>query len=198
MFHSLTGGGCVISPVNEGKQSVVKHMLAIDWKFWKSYLRPSTARSITIKMLGRVAGTLQLWIIYIYIYICDCLTSQNILCSMRITFVINVYTCAALRELFRAKLGYPSSDFSSGELTRNHPNQGSCRSDVQLVPGDVDNKGNVVEEVDKTSSDLTNLVNLNDTSDEFFDVPETSGYDQSEADWIPDFVPDMYSRVNTF
>ncbi|WCJ41008.1 hypothetical protein M5689_021900 [Euphorbia peplus] len=74
----LKSGGYVISPVNQGKRSVVKHMLAIDWKFWKSYLRASSARSITIQMLGRVA---------------------------------------ALRELFRAKLGKcPSSDFSSGEL----------------------------------------------------------------------------------
>ncbi|PPD79714.1 hypothetical protein GOBAR_DD23367 [Gossypium barbadense] len=51
----VAGGGYVISPVNEGKQSVVKHMLAIDWKFWKSYLRTSAARPITIRMLERVA-----------------------------------------------------------------------------------------------------------------------------------------------
>jgi hypothetical protein len=59
-LHTLTGGGYVISPANQGKQSVVKHMLAIDWKFWKSYLQPSSARSITIRMLGRVAGSFQL------------------------------------------------------------------------------------------------------------------------------------------
>ncbi|OMO67424.1 hypothetical protein CCACVL1_20525 [Corchorus capsularis] len=52
----LKSGGFVISPVNEGKHSVVKHMLAIDWKFWKSYLRTSAARSITIRMLERVAA----------------------------------------------------------------------------------------------------------------------------------------------
>lgn len=57
VFNSLAGGGYVVSPVNQGKQSVVKHMLAIDWKFWKSYLRTSSARSITIRMLGRVAGS---------------------------------------------------------------------------------------------------------------------------------------------
>lgn len=50
------GGGYVISPINRGKQSVVKHMLAIDWKFWKSYLFISSAKSITIRMLGRIAG----------------------------------------------------------------------------------------------------------------------------------------------
>ncbi|KAK9280269.1 hypothetical protein L1049_013957 [Liquidambar formosana] len=54
----LKSGGYVISPVNQGKQSVVKHMLAIDWKFWRSYVQASSARSITIRMLGRVAGEL--------------------------------------------------------------------------------------------------------------------------------------------
>ncbi|XP_052176020.1 protein ENHANCED DISEASE RESISTANCE 2 isoform X2 [Diospyros lotus] len=52
----LKSGGYVISPANQGKQSVVKHMLAIDWKFWKSYLHASSARNITIRMLGRVAA----------------------------------------------------------------------------------------------------------------------------------------------
>ncbi|OVA10121.1 Pleckstrin homology domain [Macleaya cordata] len=57
----LKSGGYVISPVNQGKQSVVKHMLAIDWKFWKSYLHTSSARSITIRMLGRVAALRELF-----------------------------------------------------------------------------------------------------------------------------------------
>ncbi|GAV84151.1 PH domain-containing protein/START domain-containing protein/DUF1336 domain-containing protein [Cephalotus follicularis] len=49
-------GGFVITPVNQGKQSIVKHMLAVDWKYWKLYMRPSSARSITIRMLERVAA----------------------------------------------------------------------------------------------------------------------------------------------
>ncbi|GMI88915.1 hypothetical protein like AT2G28320 [Hibiscus trionum] len=57
----LKSGGYVISPVNEGKQSVVKHMLAIDWKFWKSYIRTSAARSITTRMLERVAALRELF-----------------------------------------------------------------------------------------------------------------------------------------
>ncbi|KAH9660729.1 Pleckstrin (PH) and lipid-binding START domains-containing protein [Citrus sinensis] len=40
---------------------VVKHMLAIDWKCWRSYLQPSSARSITIRMLGRVAALRELF-----------------------------------------------------------------------------------------------------------------------------------------
>ncbi|XP_062082103.1 protein ENHANCED DISEASE RESISTANCE 2-like isoform X5 [Humulus lupulus] len=154
----LKSGGYVISPVNQGKQSVVKHMLAIDWKFWKSYLRSSSARSITIQMLGRVA---------------------------------------ALRELFKAKQGYSSSEFSSGELTMNN---GSCqnemdnRFDVQTMTREGSNKGNIAEEVDKAPSEHASLVSLNDAADEFFDVPEPSDYDQSETDWVPGFVPEMHSQ----
>ncbi|KAH9660737.1 Pleckstrin (PH) and lipid-binding START domains-containing protein [Citrus sinensis] len=55
------GGGYVITPMNHGKISVVKHMLAIDWKCWRSYLQPSSARSITIRMLGRVAALRELF-----------------------------------------------------------------------------------------------------------------------------------------
>ncbi|KAK8579669.1 hypothetical protein V6N12_069982 [Hibiscus sabdariffa] len=71
LYHSLVHKKCppqsgyvrahlksnvVIIPVNQGQQSIVKHMLAIDWKFWKFYLWPSAARSLTISMLKRVAG----------------------------------------------------------------------------------------------------------------------------------------------
>lgn len=51
-----SGGGYVVTPINQGKHSLVKHMLAVDWKFWKLYLRPSSARAITIRMLERLAG----------------------------------------------------------------------------------------------------------------------------------------------
>ncbi|KAL1323648.1 hypothetical protein HN51_033921 [Arachis hypogaea] len=57
----LKSGGYVISPVSNGKQSVVKHMLAIDWKFWKSYLKPSSTHSMTIRMLERVAALRELF-----------------------------------------------------------------------------------------------------------------------------------------
>lgn len=57
----LKSGGYVITPMNQGKKSVVKHMLAIDWKCWRSYLQPSSARSITIRMLGRVAALRELF-----------------------------------------------------------------------------------------------------------------------------------------
>ncbi|XP_047317928.1 protein ENHANCED DISEASE RESISTANCE 2 isoform X2 [Impatiens glandulifera] len=57
----IQSGGYVVSPMNEGKQSVVKHMLAIDWKLWRSYLQRSSAKSITIQMLERIAALRELF-----------------------------------------------------------------------------------------------------------------------------------------
>ncbi|KAG0493792.1 hypothetical protein HPP92_004786 [Vanilla planifolia] len=53
---SLKSGGYVISPVNQGKHSVVKHMLAIDWRFWKPCSLASSSRYVTVRMLARVAA----------------------------------------------------------------------------------------------------------------------------------------------
>lgn len=58
------GGGYVISPVNHGRQSAVKHMLAIDWNFWKVYVFTSSAKYVTINMLGRIAGNLLNYIFF--------------------------------------------------------------------------------------------------------------------------------------
>lgn len=57
----LKSGGYVITPINQGRQSVVRHMLAIDWKSWKSYLFPSSAKCVTVRMLGRVAALRELF-----------------------------------------------------------------------------------------------------------------------------------------
>ncbi|KAL3819966.1 hypothetical protein ACJIZ3_005871 [Penstemon smallii] len=52
----VKSGGYVITPMKNGKECVIKHMLAVDWRFWKSYLRKGSARSITIRVLGRVSA----------------------------------------------------------------------------------------------------------------------------------------------
>ncbi|KAJ0970491.1 hypothetical protein J5N97_023368 [Dioscorea zingiberensis] len=52
----VKSGGFVISPVNQGKQSVVKHMLEIDWKIWRSYIFSASAKYMTMQMIGRVAA----------------------------------------------------------------------------------------------------------------------------------------------
>ncbi|PNY06209.1 pleckstrin-like (PH) and lipid-binding START domain protein [Trifolium pratense] len=142
----LKSGGYVISPANMGKQSVVKHMLAIDWKCWRSYLKSSSAYSMTIQMLGRVA---------------------------------------ALRELFRTKLGNCNlSDYSSGELTRNIKNsvkEEYANSDTQIQVVDENNHDHSTGEVDPEHA---SLVSLNDADDEFYDVMELSNGDESENGWM--------------
>ncbi|EER91476.2 hypothetical protein BDA96_01G231400 [Sorghum bicolor] len=146
----LKSGGYVISPVNQGRQSVVKHMLAIDWKFWKSYLFTSSAKYITIRMLGRVA---------------------------------------ALREFFRAKNGNCACmEFSSGELTRDMglPQGENQRINLEIQQENENRRlegptegsvGGSNRHLNSTSS----FVQLNDATDEFFDVPDESEYDQREV-----------------
>ncbi|KAA8539305.1 hypothetical protein F0562_025997 [Nyssa sinensis] len=154
----LKSGGYVITPVKQGKESVVKHMLAIDWKFWKSYLRKASARSITIRMLERVA---------------------------------------ALRELFRAKAGNYSSEFSSGELTRDI---GLSQSEKEDIKTEVQNhqelrkteEDKMEDEPDRQLSGSSSLMGLNDAVDEFFDVPEPLDDNQSECDWPSDLSPELH------
>ncbi|KAI3520528.1 hypothetical protein L1887_09977 [Cichorium endivia] len=119
-------GGYVISPVNQYKQSVVRHMLAIDWKFWGPYLQKSSSKCLTIRMLERLA---------------------------------------ALRELVKTNL----SDclFTSQELKKDslmHYNETSMKSGVvHLV------------------QDPSNIVKMDDQTDEFFDFDDES---ESECNYI--------------
>ncbi|KAF6166244.1 hypothetical protein GIB67_031028 [Kingdonia uniflora] len=171
------GGGYVVSPVNKGKQSVVKHMLAIDWKFWKSYVRTSSARSITIRMLGRVAEFSEA-------------QGGNTLISL----------FAALRELFKAKLEkHHSTDFSSGELTRDIGLALIVKEDIKAeVKTKFENRNSDEEDfqedrVEKSPSNTASIGELNDTSDEFFDVAEPSDFNHSENEWS-DMSTEMHSQ----
>ncbi|KAI5648652.1 hypothetical protein M9H77_34657 [Catharanthus roseus] len=139
----LKSGGYVITPINKGKESIVKHMLAVDWKFWRSHLRKATTRSSTIHLLGRVA---------------------------------------ALRELFRAKGGKYSSEFISGEITRDISLPQGLKEDIKVAVDAKRNQEN--DELDRPVSGSSSLVGLNDAVDEFFDVPEPSDDDHSEHGWL--------------
>jgi hypothetical protein len=130
-------------------------MLAIDWKFWKSYLLASSAKYITIRMLGRVA---------------------------------------ALREFFRAKNGNCACiEFSSGELTRDMGLQQGENERLKIEMQSA-NESKRFEDTTEGSQGGSNrhlssagsLVQLNDTTDEFFDIPDESEYDQREAMWSSD------------
>ena len=59
-FDNHSGGGYAITPIDQGQRSLLKHMLAVDWKIWKCCLPASYARSTTIRILERVAGALLL------------------------------------------------------------------------------------------------------------------------------------------
>ncbi|XP_010555822.1 PREDICTED: protein ENHANCED DISEASE RESISTANCE 2-like [Tarenaya hassleriana] len=151
----VKSGGYVVTPMNNGTQSMVKHMIAIDWRSWNLYMRPSSARSITIRMVERVA---------------------------------------ALREMFRAKHGQFFSNLSSGDfmttktLSKNKTRAVSfegnkldevVKSEVTIMAG---------EEAEKTSSPRPSFMELNDMSDEFFDVlepHESSGFDSFIRDTSP-------------
>ncbi|CAN8279344.1 unnamed protein product [Cochlearia groenlandica] len=145
----VKSGGYVVTPVNKGKQSLVKHMVAIDWRSWNLYMRPSSARSITIRLVERLA---------------------------------------ALREMFKSKQGRGFTEFVSGEFLdtksclskiNNRPlKTEATRKDQELVKP---------EEMEKPSSARNSLMDLNDSSDEFFDVPEPN--EPSEFDSLIDSSP---------
>ncbi|KAF8403070.1 hypothetical protein HHK36_011164 [Tetracentron sinense] len=190
----LKSGGYVISPVNQGKQSVVRHMLAIDWKFWKSYLRASSTRSITIQMIGRLAGT---FILMMKLNCTSCSFWIFLLEKGEMDSICFVF--AALRELFRAKVGKYPSDVS-GELTRDIGLPCSEKEDIDVEVRTLAEKRKTEEEdltedeVEKSPSKPASLMELNDATDEFFDVPEPSEYDQSENGWLSDLSPELHSQ----
>lgn len=57
----LKSGGYVITPMPQGKECIIKHMLAVDWKCWKSYIQKAAARTITTRMLEKVAALRELF-----------------------------------------------------------------------------------------------------------------------------------------
>ncbi|KAG7628520.1 putative pleckstrin domain, START domain, protein ENHANCED DISEASE RESISTANCE 2 [Arabidopsis thaliana] len=145
----VKSGGYVVTPANNGKQSLVKHMVAIDWRSWNLYMRPSSARSITIRVVERVA---------------------------------------ALREMFKAKQGHGFTEFVSGEFLDTKP----CLSKINTMPlkteaKEVDLETMHAEEMDKPTSARNSLMDLNDASDEFFDVPEPN--ESTEFDSFIDSSP---------
>ncbi|CAH8360249.1 unnamed protein product [Eruca vesicaria subsp. sativa] len=128
----VKSGGYVVTPVSKGKQSLVKHMVAIDWRSWNLYMRPSSERSITIRVVERLA---------------------------------------ALREMFKAKQGHGfAHEYVSGEFMGTK----SCLSKINTIPQArrIDLELVKAEEMEKPSSARNSLMDLNDASDEFFDVPE--------------------------
>ncbi|KAL1212560.1 Protein ENHANCED DISEASE RESISTANCE 2-like [Cardamine amara subsp. amara] len=136
----VKSGGYVVTPVSKGKQSLVKHMVAIDWRSWNLYMRPASTRSITIRVVERVA---------------------------------------ALREMFKAKQGHGFSEFVSGEFMDSKP----CLSKFNILPlkTEVAQETVKAEEMEKPTPARNSLMDLNDASDEFFDVPEPAEFTEFDS-----------------
>lgn len=90
---------------------------------------------------------------------------------------------AALRELFRAKAGYGSYEYLSGELTKDI---WMPQREKEVIKTEVDLKrteSKTKDESEKPVSGSSSLGELNDAEDEFFDVLEPSDDDQPFNGW---------------
>lgn len=177
----------MITPINKGKQSLVRHMLAIDWKYWKLYLRPSSARSITIRMLERLAGT--------GINVISNSTALRFLYSNVVVYPMphrKVFFFAALRELFKSKSGSHACELLSEEVTsigflppsakEEINNEVQCPEEVK----EMEEVASVGDNMERVVSGRKSLTEMNDAADEFFDAPEPPESCQLENEWSPE------------
>ncbi|KAK9190035.1 hypothetical protein WN943_018636 [Citrus x changshan-huyou] len=159
------GGGFVITPSNQGKQSIVKHMLAVDWKYWKLYLRPSSARSITIRMLERVAALREL-------FQAKAGNTSSEFLSRGSTREIKAAQDSELPEDIQLK------------------NEEDTEIEIQKIEEIRKTEKDAPFTEEKPSSGRASLMGINDASDEFFDVPEAYS-DHMENDWSLEVSPEL-------
>ncbi|XP_078160974.1 pleckstrin homology (PH) and lipid-binding START domains-containing protein [Carex rostrata] len=149
----LKSGGYVISPVNQGKESVVKHMLAIDWKFWKSYLLTSSAKYITIRMLGRVAALREFFRAKLGGYTETEFSSGELMKERDIRLTQSQIKLEVDPQSLSVNTGTDNSTSATDEhMLNKHSSTGS-------------------------------ILQLNDAVDEFFDVPDEAEYELDDAPW---------------
>ncbi|GAY46479.1 hypothetical protein CUMW_097390 [Citrus unshiu] len=161
----LKSGGFVITPSNQGKQSIVKHMLAVDWKYWKLYLRPSSARSITIRMLERVAALREL-------FQAKAGNTSSEFLSRGSTREIKAAQDSELPEDIQLK------------------NEEDTEIEIQKIEEIRKTEKDAPFTEEKPSSGRASLMGINDASDEFFDVPEAYS-DHMENDWSLEVSPEL-------
>lgn len=89
----------------------------------------------------------------------------------------------ALGEMFKAKAGNHSSEFSSGDLTRGIG-----------LPQSEEDKHTIGDEFEKPPSSHASLMGRNDASDEFFDVPEQDCA-HIETEWPSGLSVEVHSPV---
>lgn len=176
----------MIIPMKQGKECIIKHMLSVDWRSWKSYLRKAAARSITIHMLGNIAGAR---------------TSYFPLNSLFSNWIPPEWIgsfFAALRELLRAKAGNTSHEFLSRELTIDIGVPDSEKEEIKTEVGLERIQDKIEDEASAPFSGASSLTGLNDAADEFFDVPEPSD-DLLENGWPSNPSPEScYVVLLTF
>lgn len=119
---------------------------------------------------------------------------------MLIIYVFHKFT--ALRELFRVKSG-SSPELLAEELTREI---GMPQSEKEEIKTEVhcseesrkmEEVALMEDEIEKTVSGRKSLMDLDDASDEFFDVPEPTEYCQYENEWDSELSAGQNSLVLT-
>lgn len=90
---------------------------------------------------------------------------------------------AALRELFRAKAGNHSSEFSSGELPQSEKDDIKTEVQFPVEIRKIEEVISIEDHMEIPPSGRPSLMGLNDAADEFFDVFEPEDYDHLENEW---------------
>lgn len=99
---------------------------------------------------------------------------------------------AALRELFRAKVGDSSSEFSSSSRDLRHFEL--PQSDIDEIKTEIQSPETMrkIKEAflkeNEAEMPRASLIGLNDAVDEFFDVPEPAELDHYENEWTSDLT----------
>lgn len=99
---------------------------------------------------------------------------------------------AALRELFRAKVGDSSSEFSSSSRDLRHfelpqSEMDEIKTEIQS-PETMRKIKEAFSKDNEAEMPRASLIGLNDAVDEFFDVPEPAELDLYENEWTSDLT----------
>lgn len=106
---------------------------------------------------------------------------------------------SALRELYGAKAGNCSREFTSGEFSRDI---GLAHRGNEITETEFHSMEEIkrVEEINPMEVEVekpgrASLKGMHDSADEFFDVPEPTDYDQFENEWPSEFIKEQHPTV---
>lgn len=106
---------------------------------------------------------------------------------------------AALRELFSAKVGDSSSEFSSSSRDlMNFELPPSVLAEIKTEIQSPEEMRKIKEAFSKENEvekPRASLIGLNDAVDEFYDVPEPAELDHYENEWTPEVTLQQQSSV---